>query len=213
MATRKKPIGRASKAPASKAVAKSPKRAAKSARPGARAMPAARAKPAAKATPANGATLLAAVADLIYRQAEALDAKRWQDFIDLFAEDGIYWVPTDPTHTHWDGVPSVFTEDRDLMTVRMKRVMHPQAWSQQAEWGTNHVVGNVVIERVDAKTGDVHARSRFHMMEIRRDDVRHFAGSYRHHLVRAGDGYKIKLQRVDMVNVQQPYEYVLQAWV
>ena len=35
--------------------------------------------------------------------------------------------------------------------------------------------------------GDVIARSRFHMMELRRDDVRHFAGSYFHHLSKNKD--------------------------
>ena len=51
------------------------------------------------------------------------------------------------------------------------------------------------------------------MMEFRRDVVRQFAGSYLHHLRQVGDGWKIVLQRVDMVNGAGPYEYVLQAWV
>ena len=74
------------------------------------------------------------------------------------------------------------------------------------------VVSNVVIDKV-AKNGDVTARSRFHMMELRRDDVRHFAGQYTHHLKKAKGGYRIKLQRVDMVNAQAAYDYVLQVWV
>ncbi|NBQ89356.1 MAG: hypothetical protein EBU07_18210 [Betaproteobacteria bacterium] len=94
----------------------------------------------------------------------------------------------------------------------MKRVTHPNAWSQQAEWGTTHVVSNVVIENIDA-AGEIHVRSRFHMMELRRDDLRHFGGSYRHQLVRTADGLRIKLQRVDLFNAQSPFEYVLQIWV
>jgi 3-phenylpropionate/cinnamic acid dioxygenase small subunit len=74
-------------------------------------------------------------------------------------------------------------------------------------------VSNVVVEKIDPKSGDVHVRSRFHMVELRRDELRHFAGSYRHHLKRTKDGLRIKLQRVDMVNAQAPYEYVLQIWV
>jgi hypothetical protein len=31
--------------------------------------------------------------------------------------------------------------------------------------------------------------------------------------VRANGDYRIKLQRVDMVNGQGPYDYVLQVWV
>jgi 3-phenylpropionate/cinnamic acid dioxygenase small subunit len=153
-----------------------------------------------------------AVEQFLYRQAELLDGKRWQDYIDLFADDGVYWMPADPAHTHWDGVPAIFAEDKNLMTVRMKRVLHPDAWSQRPLWGTNHVVGNVILQSVSPK-GDVVARSRFHMLELRRDNVRHFAGSYVHHLVRAGEGFRIALQRVDMTNAQAAYDYVLQVWV
>jgi 3-phenylpropionate/cinnamic acid dioxygenase small subunit len=176
-------------------------------------------KPAAKrALPAraNGASvdqLQRAVEQFLYRQAEALDEKRWGEFIGMFADDGMYWMPPAPHYTTWEGMPSIFIEDRDLMTVRMKRVQHPHAWSQHPDWGTNHVVSNVILEKVDPKSGEVHVRSRFHMVELRRDELRHFAGTYRHRLKRTTDGFRIKLQRVDMVNSQAPYEYVLQVWV
>ncbi len=153
-----------------------------------------------------------AVEQFLYHQAEILDAKRWQDYIDLFTVDGVYWMPADPADKHWDGIPSIFAEDKNLMTVRMKRVLHPDAWSQRPLWGTNHVVGNVMIEKA-SPNGDVVVRSRFHMMELRRDTVRHFAGSYVHHLAKAGDSYRIKQQRVDMTNAQAAFEYVLQVWV
>jgi len=151
------------------------------------------------------------VEQFLYRQSELLDTRQWQAWIDLFTDDGVYWMPADPAHKHWDGVPSIFAEDKNLMNVRMKRVLHPDAWSQRPLWGTNHVVSNVVIEK--ASGDEIVARSRFHMMELRRDDVRHFAGSYRHQLVKAGDGFRIKLQRVDMTNAQATYDYVLQVWV
>lgn len=171
------------------------------------------AKRAAPAPRATGGDPLRDVEQLLYRQAECLDGRNWQGFIDLFTDDGIYWVPASPEQTTGDGVPSIFYEDRDLMTVRMRRLGHPRAWSQKTDWSTNHVVSNVVLEKHDPKTGDVVARSRFHMMEFRNDVTRHFAGSYIHHLKKTKDGYRIKLQRVDMVNAQGPYDYVLQAWV
>ena len=152
------------------------------------------------------------VEQFLYRQSELLDGKQWQAYLDLFADDGVYWMPSLPEHTHWEGMPAIFIEDKDMMTVRQKRVTHANAWSQQAEWGTNHVVSNVVMEQT-AANGDLHVRSRFHMMEMRRDDLRHFGGTYRHHLTKTKDGYRIKVQRVDMFNVQAAYEYVLQIWV
>jgi benzoate/toluate 1,2-dioxygenase subunit beta len=173
-------------------------------------------RPAARAPAprrANGADRLREIEQLLYRQAELLDRRQWAEFIELFAADGRYWMPASPEQTTGDGVPSIFYEDRDLMRVRMKRVGHPHAWSQAVDWGTNHLVSNVMIEREDARTGEVVVRSRFHMMEFRRDATRHFAGSYIHHLRRTRDGWRIRLQRVDMVNAEGAYDYVLQVWV
>lgn len=153
-----------------------------------------------------------AVEQFLYQQAALLDGKQWQAYIDLFAADGVYWMPPEPSHRSWEGMPAIFAEDKNLMRVRMKRVLHPDAWSQRALWETNHIVGNVRIER-EAANGDVIVYSRFHMMELRRDDVRHFAGAYRHHLKKTKDGYRIKLQRVDMTNAQAAFDYVLQVWV
>ena len=152
------------------------------------------------------------VEQFLYRQAGLLDTKQWQAWIDLFTPDGIYWMPPDVSYKTWDGQPAIFAEDKNLMNVRMGRVLHPDAWSQRPLWGTNHVVSNVTIDKV-AKNGDLTVRSRFHMMELRRDNLRHFGGTYRHTLVKKGDGFRIKLQRVDMFNGQAPYDYVLQVWV
>lgn len=148
---------------------------------------------------------------LLYRQAAMLDARRWQDWTDLFAADGVYWMPATPEQTDWMSQPSIFAEDRLLMEVRMGRLQHPNAWSQAPLWHTNHVVGNVVVEAL----GDDRAElwSRFQMMELRRDAVRHFGGSYRHSLVRSADGWRIRLQRVDLMNAQAAFDYVIQAWI
>ena len=152
------------------------------------------------------------VEQFLYRQSELLDTKQWQAWIDLFTDDGIYWMPPNASYTTWDGQPAIFAEDKNLMTVRMNRVLHPDAWSQRPLWATNHVVSNVVIQK-EKPNGDVEVRSRFHMMELRRDDVRHFAGLYTHHLSKTKVGYRIKLQRVDMTNAEAAYDYVLQVWV
>ena len=151
------------------------------------------------------------VEQFLYRQAELLDGKDWQAWIDLFAPEGVYWMPPEPSHTTWEGMPAIFAEDRNLMVVRMKRLLHPDAWSQRPLWETNHVVSNVIVEK--GGKDEVRVRSRFHMLELRRDDVRHFAGRYRHTLKKTAKGLAIKLQRVDMANAQAVYDYVIQAWV
>ena len=170
---------------------------------------------AADALPKPGSVVAAdvqrEVEQFLYAQAELLDGKHWQAFIDLFTEDGVYWMPVAREQTEWEGSPSIFAEDKPMMEIRKGRVSHPNAWSQAPDWETSHLVSHVVLE--SASEQEIVVRSRFHMMELRRDDVRHFAGAYRHHLKKSKDGYRIQLQRVDMTNAQAAYDYVLQVWV
>ena len=178
-----------------------------------RAKPAA--APVARATPAKapaaGGDTLARAAQVLYAQSEMLDQQQWQAYIDLFTDDGVYWMPVLPEQTEWEGSPSIFAEDKLMMAVRMGRITHPNAWSQSPMWATNHVIGNISIESETAN--EVVLRSRFHMMELRRDNLRHFGGTYQHTLVKAGRNFRIKLQRVDLFNGQAPFDYVLQIWV
>jgi 3-phenylpropionate/cinnamic acid dioxygenase small subunit len=49
------------------------------------------------------------VEQFLFRQSELLDKKQWQSYIDLFLpEQGMYWMPLLPSHTHWDGTRSSF---------------------------------------------------------------------------------------------------------
>ena len=51
------------------------------------------------------------------------------------------------------------------------------------------------------------------MVEYRLDDQRYFGGKYTHTLKTTDKGFKIKLQRVDLVNVEGPFDYVMQVWL
>ena len=74
------------------------------------------------------------------------------------------------------------------------------------------MVSNVIVESEDAK-GDVVVRARFHCAEYLRYEVRSFTGKYRHYLKNTEDGYRIALQRVDLVNREGPFDYVMQWWL
>ena len=161
---------------------------------------------------AQDADLLREVQQLLYLQAELLDGKHWQAWMDLFDDQGVYWMPVMLEQTEWEGSPSIFAEDKLMMEIRKGRVSHPNAWSQAPMWETNHLVSHITLESVSDK--EICVRSRFHMMELRRDTVRHFGGRYQHTLVRGADGVlRIRLQRVDLFNGQASFDYVLQIWV
>ncbi len=99
-----------------------------------------------------------------------------------------------------------------MMEIRKGRVSHPNAWSQAPLWETNHIVSHVALEAVDG--AEIRVRSRFHMMELRRDTCATSAAATgtRWSAMRSG-ALKIHLQRVDLFNAQAPFDYVLQIWV
>jgi len=152
------------------------------------------------------------VEQFLFRQAEILDEQLWEDWLALFTEDGRYWMPADGDQTDGDRLPNIFWENHEIMTMRVRRNNHPRAHSQAPHNRLNHVVSNVIVESEDAN-GDLVVRSRFHCAEYFRYEVRTFSGKYRHYLKKAPDGYQIALQRVDLVNREGPWDYVLQWWL
>ena len=133
------------------------------------------------------------VEQLLYHQAEVLDERRWEEWLDLFTEDGIYWMPASADQQTGEGQPNIFYEDHYLMDMRIRRVEHPYAHSQAAGHRTSHVVSNVMIKSENQTSHELVVTSRFHMVEYRLDDLRHFGGKYTHTLIKSDDAYKIKL--------------------
>ncbi|MGE0798763.1 MAG: aromatic-ring-hydroxylating dioxygenase subunit beta [Lautropia sp.] len=151
---------------------------------------------------------------LLQFQAACLDQKDWAAFIELFADDGLYWMPANPRQTTHEGQVSIFAEDRDAMGLRARRMSDATAWSMAPRWGTSHLVGGVMVFSDPAEPATVTALSRFQVTELRRDAVRTFTGSYCHHLAASeAGGYRIRLQRVDLLTAETPFDYVLQAWL
>lgn len=153
-----------------------------------------------------------AVEQFLFLQAEIVDDKRWDDWLTLWTGDGKYWMPAQADQEVAEGVPNIFYEDLYLMEMRIKRVCHPNAHSQAPTQRMSRVISNVVIESEEGN-GDIVVRSKFHAVEYRLETQRFFGGKYTHHLKKTSDGYKIQLQRVDLTNVEGPFDYVLQTWI
>ena len=122
-------------------------------------------RPGLIAATGTGADVQREVEQFLYAQAELLDGKHWQAWIDLFDPQGVYWMPVTPEQTEWEGSPSIFAEDKLMMEIRKGRVSHPNAWSQAPMWETNHLVSHVAIE----STGPRSASARAFTDELRRD--------------------------------------------
>lgn len=159
---------------------------------------------------------LRAVEHYLYREAMLLDDKRWQDWLALYTEDCFYWVPSvvgqeDPVNT-----VSLYAEDRMRLEMRIIRITHPRAFSQDFPTRMSRIVGNVMLDP-DAGRGmdggldpkaDLVVRSTLHILEFRKEEQRLFGGTVRHWLRRAGADFKIAMKRIDLINCDAPMEVV-----
>jgi benzoate/toluate 1,2-dioxygenase beta subunit len=150
--------------------------------------------------------------DFIFSEAALLDEAKWDEWLDLFTPEGTYWVPLSPDQPDPHEHVSLFYEDRILMEMRVKRLLHPRSFSLEPPLRTSRLVGNVRLKSVDLASRSCIVGSAFHLLEARGDEQRMTGGFYTHHLSYAGPALKIVQKRVDMINAQAPHE-ALQVFI
>ena len=161
-------------------------------------------------------TDLRVLEQFLYREALLLDEKRWAEWLALYTEDCFYWVPSVPGQKDPVDTISLYAEDRMRLEMRVIRITHPHAYSQDFPTRMSHVVGNVMLDPEGGKgadgginpRADVVVRSTVHILEHRKEEQRLFGGTVRHWLRRDGGSFKIALKRIDLVNCDAPMEVV-----
>jgi 3-phenylpropionate/cinnamic acid dioxygenase small subunit len=140
------------------------------------------------------------VVRFIYREARLIDEKRFDEWYELFAEDGYYWVPLTPGQTDPLAHNSLAYEDKLLLKLRIERLKQPTAYSQKPQSRCLHVLQAPEVEKADAARGEFLTRTPFLYTETRGDDSQRYAATAWHTLVRDGGGLRIRLKRVDILN-------------
>lgn len=144
--------------------------------------------------------------DFVVHEARLLDDRRFEDWMALFAEDGLYWVPAAPDQPDPWRSASLFFDDRELMRTRIARLRHPEIHVQTPPSRANRVVANVVVEEADDDGGAWLVSSSLWMAEYRLDSQRVFSGRQYHRLKRDGGRFRIALKRVHLVNCESAFE-------
>ena len=137
-----------------------------------------------------------------------LDERRFREWMELFAEDGAYWVPAVPDQASPFDQASLFYDDRELMKTRVERLEHPRIHVQTPPSRTAHLVGNVLLEQADEAKGEYVVGSTVLMVEYRDEVQRLFAGRQRHRLRRDGAGLRIVEKRVDLINCDSAFDAI-----
>jgi 3-phenylpropionate/trans-cinnamate dioxygenase beta subunit len=142
----------------------------------------------------------------LYHEAQLLADREYRDWLDLFAEDIHYWMPTrynrlrrelhkefsEPDET------AFFDEDYDSLSRRITRLETGMAWAEDPPSRTRHLFTNVrVIPTAAAHEFDVHCNFLLYRSRLEHD-VEFFVGARQDLLRRVdrGVGWEIARRKV-----------------
>ena len=138
--------------------------------------------------------------DFVVREARLLDDKRYDEWLDLWTDDGIYWVPLTPEQSEGIHHNSHLYEDKLLRELRIERLKSPRAFSQQPPTRSHHLLQTPTVEHADPAANRYVVRSEFHYTESQGDELNTFVGTCFHHLTVEGGALRMTLKRVNLIN-------------
>ena len=137
--------------------------------------------------------------EFVYDEARLIDDKRFDDWYELFTDDGIYWMPL--TRDQPDGInhTSLLYEDKLLLKVRIERLKSPRSFSQHQPSFCQHVLQQPVLESTDPDAGGWVTRTPFVYVESQGDTQLLLAGVSRLHIVEQDGRLRMRLKKVDLI--------------
>jgi 3-phenylpropionate/cinnamic acid dioxygenase small subunit len=142
------------------------------------------------------------IEQFLYAEAALLDARQFDTWLTLLADDLHYFMPTRRTMQRRErdleiSAPdevALFDEDKPSMVVRVRRLNTGLAWAEEPPSRTRHLVSNVRIEELPG--GEYAVRSYFALHRNRLErDVDLFFGERLDTLRRADNAYGFVIAR------------------
>ncbi len=143
--------------------------------------------------------LLRRATRFLAHEAFLLDHFEFDQWLDLYTDEAIYWVPLevnqkDPLNTH-----SLMYDDKRLMQIRIRQQTHPRAHARVPLSRTVHQIGNVMVNQ-GGVANEIEVFSTLVLFEYRKERQRSFAANVVHSLQLSDDNLKITMKRVDLIN-------------
>ena len=145
------------------------------------------------------------LAGFVLHEARLIDEQRFDEWLDLFAEDGRYWMPLDYGQTDPLLHNSLFYDDKLLLRIRVERLKGAKTYSQKPKSRCHHLMQAPVVEHADPAANDFRTWAAFHYVETRLDEQMLLAGWSRHQLRLVEGRLRIALKRVDLVNCDSAF--------
>lgn len=148
-----------------------------------------------------GGDTCSALQKLTHLEAELLDQRRFEEWLDLYADDAIYWVPAARGQTNPTDHVSLFYDDKQTMIARITRLRHPELHAQTPAARMCRLITNINVEPIDGNATAGCATSNHMIVEYRPGrDQRIFAGHCRHEFANRNGRWLITQKRLDLIN-------------
>lgn len=138
------------------------------------------------------------VENFLYREARLMDEHAYDDWLALWTDDALYWVPSNRDDVDPGKEVSLIYDDRIRLQMRIARLKSGVAHAQDPKSRMRRVLSNIEIE--EAEGGDVIVTSNFMLAELRRGKHDIFAGRSIHRLRLYNGSFRIASKKVLLVN-------------
>lgn len=138
------------------------------------------------------------IEEFIYREARLIDEHCYDEWLSLWADQGIYWVPCNGSDIDPTREVSFIYDDRARLGNRVDRLKSGLAYAQRPKSLLRRVVSNFEIEA--GESDEITVRSNFILIELRRHVQNIWAGTTIHKLRRDNGGFKIAMKKVVLLN-------------
>jgi benzoate/toluate 1,2-dioxygenase beta subunit len=138
------------------------------------------------------------VEQFVYHEARLMDENRYDEWLALWDDDALYWVPSNRDDIDPKREVSLIYDDRVRLGTRIMRLKSGNAHAQDPKSRMRRVVSN--FEIVEDADGLIKVESNFLLAELRRNKQDIFAGRTIHHLRPRDGGFKIAYKKVLLLN-------------
>jgi 3-phenylpropionate/cinnamic acid dioxygenase small subunit len=139
---------------------------------------------------------------LLEREARNLDRRLFEQWLDLFTPECVYWVPSTPEGGDPRAQIAIMFDDRRRLEDRIYRLRTGYAWSQAPSSRTSRIVSNVEVFR-STRDDQRLVRSNFAISEFWDGQTRVLSGWSGHRLRKQDGRWLISAKQVNLLNCDQ----------
>jgi len=139
--------------------------------------------------------------DFLYREARLMDEHRYQEWLSLWTDDGVYWVPCSYAASDPNCEVSIIYDDRSKLADRIIYLEGGTVRDPESRPLIRRVISNV--ETSPVADGETEVASNFVLVEARDGAEFIWCGRSYHRLRRQGADLKMSFKKVLLVNRQQ----------